>query len=1598
MTKRHCSIAIAILSAMLVVPMTGCGKGKKPAGDAFTRGVDARDKGKWAEAVKEFTEAVKDAPDDLSLQFQLGKALVRNKSYEQAIVQLNNLITKVADSTDPEKVMLLAQAYLEISRAEMGLAAKAEAAKSPAQQVQAHYVAAEQHCRKAMEKMPDLGSGYIVLSDIYTGRQEFDKALAEIDKAIANIDKAITKIDNAEARGEKAKKGEDKASLVRDLADAYNKKADLLYRLKNPEQALGACIAGMSKLQQRRNKELEAISEKDDQKRKDASDPVNALYNPGIFKLGSSKGYILSRQPGRTNEAITVYKELLEEDESSNVRAVALKPEEAAKVHRQLGELYLEDRKWKEARDEAEKLQTVQSGAVQAAYIRGRAALGEASEAKDESTRQRLLTTAINELSTMSGQPFVQGLFFLGQAYRYKGGRDEQALTEFRKALSHVDDQTRYLEPGIRVGIADVLARKTEYDAAIDQCKQAIAIHKSNVEAHQVLARIYQQTNQISLAQKELEAIAGENATASPAAHIEFAQLLLIRRQYDKALEKCKEAIELSDGKDARAFFVLGHAHRALGQQHEAVAAFEQALRLDPGFPQAYMSLAQTYIETDQKGKAVELLKKCMADQPTAPQPPVGLAEIAEGDKDVDGAIQYYRNALARDPKHLPAYSVARLYLIKGQLDEAIQRWREAIAVIEEAKARIPQYQINLSLALMLAGKPDEAIQQIQEVKKLFPDQKGQYSIYEILIYLGSGQYDKAQEVLANATDVSPNHKLPVIQFITLYKENPVAGKKALVPFTYAAVEMNEGRPPRYRQAILYLEQARQILPNSLLLLSNLGLAHVRLGQLEKFGEMANEMIKLDPQYAIPYIYLGMLAQQSGKIDDAIANFEKAAERDDKEVEARFLLAQLKVQNERYGDALKLMNEVLAIDPENDTAYAMKMEIHHRNNDKSEFEKDVNEILKRDPKSTLGLRAKAYSNIEDRRYDDAIRVCDDALAADHNDTSFYSLKAKALVKRNRPARDNTPSDVDQAVAVLEKAIQINDLNSSLYVDLADIFRGDARNVSRAIYILKQGLARIPKSPAITMSLIDIYTNANKLKEAQELLAEIDISGDDPTAKLLKYQVDFYAALNQKDETERSRQLGTLVANLRTMATGGNRDQAYQAQMLLGRIYYQANQQQPTLAKQAYDEARKLKEDRSEPINALVPISFRQSSFDESSRLLERLCNPDMEPNPLNYARLAISRQMERKLDDAIKAANKAVELLDEAKQQSDIVRIALANVLLDSGKVEDAIAAIRKTSKMDPERLTGYEQLARNLAATDRTAVASELNQAIFYSISRHVDLVPKHYKAALDLAKSTNIFLMSALADSYLGAGNADDAAELYKDIAKQQPDYFKVQTYLGDIYQALGKFTDAIAAYEQAVEHFPKEAWISATLALLYHRLDRFPEAQKYCQKSLQIAPDDRRVINLLGETYERQGLIDQALGCYEKVIKLAPNDRQSAFAYNNAAWNYATKKDPNLRVALGYAMKARELVPEMPAVGDTLGWVLYLSKDFKRAKDELRIAAAGMKDNGSVQYHYAKVLAELNENEQACQILDSIANLDFPEKAQAQELLATLRGVRK
>ena len=129
--------------------------------------------------------------------------------------------------------------------------------------------------------------------------------------------------------------------------------------------------------------------------------------------------------------------------------------------------------------------------------------------------------------------------------------------------------------------------------------------------------------------------------------------------------------------------------------------------------------------------------------------------------------------------------------------------------------------------------------------------------------------------------------------------------------------------------------------------------------------------------------------------------------------------------------------------------------------------------------------------------------------------------------------------------------------------------------------------------------------------------------------------------------------------------------------------------------------------------------------------------------------------------------------------------------------------------------------------------------------------------------------------------------AASLPKGSKAQGDIYLRI----GEAYRRKGDLTNSIAALQKAREILPDNGVVLSTLALVLDAAGRWSEARQV----------------------------------YEVVLKLDPNN---GVALNNLAF-LLSEHGGDLDDALTKAQRAKQLLPDLTEVSDTLGWI-YLKKN--------------------------------------------------------------------
>ncbi len=143
--------------------------------------------------------------------------------------------------------------------------------------------------------------------------------------------------------------------------------------------------------------------------------------------------------------------------------------------------------------------------------------------------------------------------------------------------------------------------------------------------------------------------------------HYDKAVSFLKQDQYDPAIEYFQKALQDGHGpaSQARIFNLIGLAYLKQGvSTSSAVGSFEQAIKLDPQFAEAYFNIASAYAgnNTDAE-KAVEYFRKTIEIDPHFYKAYFGLGWFTLMQKDDSPkAIEYFQKTLDQYPEFAEAY------------------------------------------------------------------------------------------------------------------------------------------------------------------------------------------------------------------------------------------------------------------------------------------------------------------------------------------------------------------------------------------------------------------------------------------------------------------------------------------------------------------------------------------------------------------------------------------------------------------------------------------------------------------------------------------------------------------------------------------------------------------------------------------------------------------------------------------------------------------------------------------------------------------------------------------------------------------------------
>ncbi len=184
----------------------------------------------------------------------------------------------------------------------------------------------------------------------------------------------------------------------------------------------------------------------------------------------------------------------------------------------------------------------------------------------------------------------------------------------------------------------------------------------------------------------------------------------LNQNNVDEAVKYFVKALSI-DTSYYLAWNALGLAHSSKGRLDESIRAYQQCLEINPQFTEARNNLGTVYQEMNLLDKAENEFKTALLD--------IG-----------------YQN------RELPYHNLARLYVLRGRFEEALDNVQKAIQI----KPRLAMAHDLKGLIYEKLNSLGEAIASYETAVKIVPEEIP-FSFHLAVAYFKNGDYAKAQEV-----------------------------------------------------------------------------------------------------------------------------------------------------------------------------------------------------------------------------------------------------------------------------------------------------------------------------------------------------------------------------------------------------------------------------------------------------------------------------------------------------------------------------------------------------------------------------------------------------------------------------------------------------------------------------------------------------------------------------------------------------------------------------------------------------------------------------------------------------------------------------------
>ncbi len=506
--------------------------------------------------------------------------------------------------------------------------------------------------------------------------------------------------------------------------------------------------------------------------------------------------------------------------------------------------------------------------------------------------------------------------YHFGLAHMYEdlsvnSGRQDyatRAIEEYKLALN-ADPSSTFLNNGL----AELYFRTGRVRDAILAAQDLIKKDPNNLDAHKLLGRIYLRSlgdTQNNASEQVLQLAIAEFTKITELqpkdieSHLLLGQLYSLNHDTQHAREQVEAAQKIDPNSEevvlnlARLYSDSGDTQRAIAAL-KAVPEEDRTVKID-------FALGASYDQIKDSKDAIAAYRQAVDLEPENLDAQRGLAQALLNDNHLAEALKAFSDISASDPQDASAYlRISEIQRRQGHYEQALATLKKAKSLVSDSL----EISFNEALIEDSLGRYDEATAVLEKLAKQSAKPNEQYS---------EGEKNNRSIFLDRLANVYREQN-KTAQAVTTYGELIALGGDY-------AERGYQGEVDAYRDAKQYdkatavAREAAQKLPKNrgiqLMLASQL----TDTGKAEEGVKMAEVMLNGTPTDREVYLALAQINTRLRRWKDAAVDIDKAqalpAKQDDK-VYIYFLRGALEERQKHYEQAEEQFRRILAIDPNN---------------------------------------------------------------------------------------------------------------------------------------------------------------------------------------------------------------------------------------------------------------------------------------------------------------------------------------------------------------------------------------------------------------------------------------------------------------------------------------------------------------------------------------------------------------------------------------------------------------------------------------------------------------------------------------------------------